>query len=236
MTGRAGLAKVGFYFDAVPDRADMIREAMAEVAQQASAGLPDGVAARAGSRVDIPLIPHLRVMANAPKPFDFAWQLSVADMDAREAMADAIVAMADTLGDNLDCAHAAILVGREIAITSGDGPVYNIMPLRRLPALDHDEFMRHWFDRHATLGEGVEGVRYRQNHVDYPPTDALAARLRLDFAPMDGLTESYFDSVEAAVAILSQEDVAVGAIEDEKRFIDHGRSQFGIYETVWRTE
>jgi hypothetical protein len=127
-----------------------------------------------------------------------------------------------------------VLVGKEIAITRGDGPIYNIMPLRRLSALSHEAFMHHWFDRHAALGEGVEGVRYRQNHVDYPGTEALAGRMGLFFAPMDGLTESYFDSVDAAMAILSQEDVSVGAIEDEKLFIDHDRSQFGLYETVWR--
>ena len=50
--------------------------------------------------------------------------------------------------------------------------------------------MHHWFDRHATLGEGVAGVRYRQNHVDSGATEA--------FVPLDGLTESYFDDPEAA--------------------------------------
>lgn len=134
----------------------------------------------------------------------------------------------------MDRSSAAVLIGKEVAITAGDGPIYNIMPLRRLPSMDHDEFMHHWFERHASLGEGVEGVRYRQNHVDSEATGALAGQLGLSFVPMDGLTESYFDSVESACAILSQEVVAVDAIDDEKRFIDHARSQFGIYKTVWR--
>jgi len=236
MGERVGLAKAGLYFDGVSGAdGDAIVAACRAQAEAGAAALPAGVDRRLARRVvDMPVLPHQLVMARSPKPFDFAWQLSSADEGALAAMEAAIVAMADAVGTMIDRSHAAVLVGKEIAITRGDGPIYNIMPLRRLPALDHATFMHHWFDRHAALGEGVEGVRYRQNHVDYPPTEALAARLGLDFAPMDGLTESYFDSVDAAVAILSQEDVAVGAIDDERRFIDHDRSQFALYETVWR--
>lgn len=236
MGERVGLAKASFYFDGLAGvDFDAIVTASREQAQRNASIVPDGVDQRLAVRVtQMPVLPHQLVMAKSPKPFDFAYQLSAADAASLAAMETAILAMGDALRARMDRANAAVLVGREIAITRGDGPIYNIMPLRRLPALSHEAFMHHWFDRHAALGEGVEGVRYRQNHVDYPATDALAARMGLSFPPMDGLTESYFDSVDAAVAILSQEDVAVGAIEDEKLFIDHDRSQFGLYETVWR--
>lgn len=226
-------AKVGFYFDAVAGAADTVRAMLRAQTERYAADLPSGVAYRVATRVtDMPLLPHQQVMANSPKPFDFAYQLSADDADALGAMEGAVVALGEALGALVDVGNALVLVGREIAITSGDGPIYNIMPLRRIPALSHAEFMHHWYDRHASLGEGVEGVRYRQNHVDHAATGALAERMGLAFEPLDGLTESYFDSVDAAVAILSQEDVAVGAIEDERRFIHHDRSQFAIYETL----
>lgn len=236
MGERVGLVKASFYFDGLPGTSlDAIVAASRDQAERNASTLPAGVAQRLGRRVtDMPVLPHQIVMADSPKPFDMAYQLSAAADASLAAMTDAVAAMGAALQASIDRANAAVLVGKEIAITSGDGPIYNIMPLRRLPALDHAAFMHHWFDRHAALGEGVEGVRYRQNHVDYPPTEALATRMGLAFAPMDGLTESYFDSVDAAVAILSQEDVAVGAIEDERRFIDHARSQFALYETLWR--
>jgi hypothetical protein len=234
MGERIGLPKAALYFNATgaADEALAVCEAKA---RELAADLPASVAQRVARLViDMPLIPHQVLMADSPKPFDAAYQLSSHDAGALDAMTRAVADMARMLRDHLDPAGVAVLVGREIAITRGDGPIYNIMPLRRLPSLSHDEFMHHWFDRHATLGEGVEGVRYRQNHVDYAATDALAAEVGLTFEPMDGLTESFFDSVDAAVAILSQKEVEVDAIEDEKRFIHHPRSQFGLYETVWR--
>lgn len=234
MSDRIGLAKAALYFNA----SHMIEDAVSACKTEAcnlAGGLPKGIAQRVARRVtDMPVIPHQVVMAGSPRPFDAAYQLSSSDEGNLPAMTQAVAAMARALGSHLDGGGAAVLVGREIAITRGDGPIYNIMPLRRLPGMSHDEFMHHWFDRHATLGEGVDGVRYRQNHVDYPATEALSATIGLDFEPMDGLTESYFDSIDAAVAILSQKEVEVDAIEDEKRFIDHARSQFGLYETVWR--
>ncbi len=233
---RRGLAKVGFYFDGA---AGIEREALVSACRSLASArvksLPDGVRQRLAARVtEMAVLPHQRVMAASPKPFDVAYQISSPDEADLPRMAEAVSDFAFALGERIDRSTAAVFMGREIAITSGDGPIYNIMPLRRLPALDHEAFMHHWFDRHAALGEGVAGVRYRQNHVDVAATDALAARLGLVFAPMDGITESYFDSVDAAVALLSRDEVAIGAIDDERLFIDHSRSQFAIYETVWR--
>lgn len=234
MGERIGLAKAALYFNTAGAVEDALAACQAK-ARELAEDLPRGVAQRAARRVtDMPVIPHQVVMAGSPRPFDAAYQLSSQDAGALPAMTQAVAEMVQTLGSDIERGSAAVLVGREIAITRGDGPIYNIMPLRRLPAMSHEEFMHHWFDRHATLGEGVEGVRYRQNHVDYPATEALAAQIGFTFEPMDGLTESYFDSVDAAVAILSQKEVEIDAIEDEKRFIDHARSQFGLYETVWR--
>ena len=235
MTDRVGRAKVALYVTLPPDvpleRVATTGRAQAAIASQS---LPNGVEQRlAVLTVPETPLPHQRLMAASPRPFDLAYQLAAGAREPLAAMADAVAAMLTALQPDIDARHAAVLIGEEIAITSGDGPIYNIMPLRRLAAISHDEFMHQWFDRHAALGEGVEGVRYRQNHVDAAATDSLAERLGLTFPAMDGLTESYFDDVAAAVSVLSQNVVAHDAIEDERRFIDHARSQFGLYETIW---
>ncbi len=235
MAERLGRAKVGLYFDLLSDvDADKLLGVLKEEAERNAGRLSDDVEQRVARRVtDMPTIPHQRLMASSPKPFDYSYQLAAEDTGKIDSMIDAAATLGKVIAPAIDKAHAAVLVGREIAITRGDGPIFNIMPLRRLPELTHENFMEQWFDRHATLGEGVEGVRYRQNHVSYDETEALADKLGLDFPPMDGLTESYFDTVDAAVEILSQDSVVVDAIDDEKRFIDHKRSQFGLYRTVW---
>lgn len=238
MTERVRRAKVALYGSLRPGIArDAVLAKASAQATATSESLPGGIDQRLAALI-VPetLLPHQRLMASSPAPFDIAYQLSTGSDEPSAAMADAVATMWAALRSTLDADRSAVLVGQEIAITRGDGPVYNIMPLRRVPALSHEEFMHHWFDRHADLGEGVEGVRYRQNHVDSAATEALGRRLELSFPEMDGLTESYFDDVAAAIAILSQDVVAIDAIEDEKRFIHHPRSQFGLYDTVWRSD
>ncbi|RVQ65552.1 hypothetical protein EKN06_13465 [Croceicoccus ponticola] len=127
-----------------------------------------------------------------------------------------------------------VFAGREVAITAGDGPILVVMPLRRLASLDRSGFMQMWFGGHAQLGEEVAGVRYRQNHIDVTAATELGERVGSVAEPLDGLAESYFDTLDDAVAIMSQTSVTVDAIVDERRFIDHSRSRFALYETEWR--
>ncbi len=239
MSKRIGLAKAGLYmFAATPAEKAALVAQVQQLAEAAAKDLPDHARQTVSAHIDedVSRLPHLQVMANSPRAFDVVYQLSSTDMSDRTALVEAVAAMATALGKAYDTTGWAVFVGQEIAITRGDGPIYNVMPLRRVPALSHDEFMHHWFDRHADLGEGVDGVRYRQNHVDDAATRALAARTGLAFEPMDGLTESYFDSVDAAIAILSQDAVAIDAIADERLFIHHPRSQFGLNRIVWQKQ
>lgn len=181
---------------------------------------------------EMPIIAHQVLMKDSPPPFDAIIQFAASDAGDVPVMTDALARLASRLEPWLDPGRSAVLVGQEIPITQGIGPIMVSMPLRRLPQLTHQEFMQHWFERHASLGEAVEGVRYRQNHVDAAETSALAARMGLHFEPMDGLTESYLMTVDEAVEMFTRDEVAIGAIEDEKRFIDHSRSQFGFYRAV----
>lgn len=233
MAEAIGRPKVAFYArlaDGV-EAGDVLGRAV-HAAEGIVAGLDPAIDARLGARiVDFPEIAHIRLMAASPPPFDLAFLL-VADEADRGAMEQAAVALADALADAL--VDREVLVGREVAITSGDGPVFCTMPLRRLPSLDRPGFMQAWFGVHAQLGVEVPGVRYRQNHVDLAATDAAKARVGGEGEALDGLAESYFDNIEHGFEIMSQPSVEVDAIVDEKRFIDHSRSRFAIYDTIWR--
>lgn len=177
----------------------------------------------------LPRIAHQDLMSASPAPFDAVLQLSADDETGAAGFAETIAAAAERLDPWLDRSRSAVLIGNEYRITAGDGPVMIVMPLRRLPALSHDDFMEHWFSRHADLGAAVDGVRYRQNHFDYAATEALSRRLGLTCPPLDGVTESYFIDTDEAYRLMSGPAVAVDAIIDEKRFIDHSRSQFAFY-------
>ncbi|MFV0277485.1 MAG: EthD domain-containing protein [Parahaliea sp.] len=236
MDHRVGLTKASLYFDAVSaSDVQTLFELMRATLRRTTDAQGPALSRRISRRVsDMSPLPHQLLMVDSPKPFDFTCELSRSDAAQSAALADALVAVIETLGERIDRRNAAVFAGREIAITAGDGSIYVIMALRRVPSLSHEEFMFHWFDRHAALGEQVAGVRYRQDHVDLAATRQLAQRTGLDFPAMDGLAESYFDSLDDAIALLSHPDVAVGAIEDEKRFIHHPTSQFALYQTIWR--
>lgn len=215
-------------------RKNVSPQAFAEVFRNAARHAAGDTATEAWSlpvgENEIPRIAHQVLMESSPPPFDAVVQLSGDRVTA--ALSDRLAEIVERLDGWIDRSRSAVVVGEEIRITAGGGPVLIVMPLRRRPELSHEQFMAHWFERHADLGEAVEGVRYRQNHVDYAATDALAERLGLSFEPLDGLTESYFSTAEEAFALMSREEVAVAAIEDEKQFIDHSRSHFGFYHTL----
>jgi hypothetical protein len=173
-------------------------------------------------------VPHQVLMKDSPAPFDAMIQFSSNHKADRPEMINLLALLASEFGEYLDKRRSTVLVGNEVAITQGIGPVHLAMALRRLPSLTHEQFMAHWFGKHASIGEAVKGVHYRQNHVDAVETEALSARLGLGLEALDGLVDSYFANTEDAVELLSREEVSVGAIEDEKLFIDHSRSHFGF--------
>ncbi len=173
-------------------------------------------------------LPHMDIMQDVP-PHDAVVEFIGVDPAVAEPAATRIL---DELRPLLDAARSNVAFIDEYAITQGDGPVFCVLTLRRYPTMDRATFMEAWFGRHAKLGEKVEGVRYRHNHAELASSAALAARLGLTGKELDGMALSYFIDPAEAVKILASPAVAVGAIEDERRFIDHPRSQFALYRTI----
>lgn len=176
-------------------------------------------------------LPHQQVMANSPPRFHAVYQLR-SDGNDFEHLGAGIADAVSQLEDWIDRGRSALLLGTEVAITQGWGPIKVVMPLRRRADMTHDDFMQSWYGRHANIGEAVEGVRYRQNHVDAEATRRLSRATGITFEELDGLAESFFPTPEAAVKLMNQPQVAVDAIEDEKAFIDHSRSHFGFYRVL----
>lgn len=174
-------------------------------------------------------VPHMDVMRDSPAPQDGVIEFIGAALAGAEPVAARVLA---ELKPTLDVARSNAVYIDEYMITQGEGPVFCVMTLRRYPTMTRPDYMEAWFGRHSKLGEKVDGVRYRQNHADLAPSAALNERLGLAGPELDGFAVSYFDSPSEALRIMSAPAVAVGAIEDERRFIDHSRSQFGLYRTV----
>lgn len=106
---------------------------------------------------------------------------------------------------------------------------------RRLPHLSHDEFDAYWRDHHGPLVRSYRGVlrirRYVQTSTltNPPLQDALRASRDALEVSFDGYAEVWWDSLEE-IAAVRQTDEGMKAlrvlVEDERRFVDLGRSQF----------
>jgi uncharacterized protein (TIGR02118 family) len=98
------------------------------------------------------------------------------------------------------------------AVLDGPAAAVLVAVLRRRPDVDHAFFSRYWREEHARFGPLIPGVRrYVQLHA-------------ADGAPIDGVCEVGFDSVEDLVAGLQADVIRSEARADEERFIDHARS------------
>ncbi len=99
---------------------------------------------------------------------------------------------------------------------------------------DHsaEAFYKYWLNTHGPLvaaqAKALRMRKYVQSHtVDTPANEAMRAARGM-LAPVDGITEVWWDSLEdMAAAYATPEGAASGRIlsEDETRFIDFSKSQ-----------
>ena len=111
--------------------------------------------------------------------------------------------------------------------------------LHRLPELSRADFHSYWRERHGPLvrrhAATLRIQRYVQFHsCDDPLNDVLRAS-RGTPEPYDGIAELWWASradLEAATASPEGQQAGLELLEDERRFIDLGRSPVWIAEEV----
>jgi uncharacterized protein (TIGR02118 family) len=103
--------------------------------------------------------------------------------------------------------------------------------LRRRPGLSRAEFQRYWRETHAPLvakhAPALRIRRYVQAHALDAEMNAALRASRGSPEEYDGVAELWWESLEdLAAAVQSPAGAAAGRelLEDERRFIDLGRS------------
>lgn len=132
----------------------------------------------------------------------------------------------------IDHSRSVAFLTREQVIVEpeGNSPYVLFECLRRLEGIDRAEFQRRWLD-HARFGRQAHAARllmgYVQNHTLLEEATANLEGLEaLGTNPdaWDGATTAYFESVAKFKALVAAPLAAVEAYDDERTFIDHGRS------------
>ena len=107
--------------------------------------------------------------------------------------------------------------------------------LRRLPELSRAEFQRYWREKHGPLvRQHAATLRIRRYVQLHTREDALNDVLRASRGgpePYDGIAELWWDSredLQAATASPEGQRASLELLEDERRFIDLGRSPLWI--------
>ncbi len=99
--------------------------------------------------------------------------------------------------------------------------------IRRKPGLSLAEFQQHWREHHADLVRRVTIVRrYVQLHTlaEDPIREAMAQAGASGLDTFDGVAVLWLDSLEALRTAIERDPAVTAALDDEKFFIDHGRS------------
>jgi len=107
--------------------------------------------------------------------------------------------------------------------------------LRRLPQLSRADFQRYWREKHGPLvrrhAAALRIRRYVQLHTREDALNDVLRASRGGPEPYDGIAELWWESrddLQAATASPEGQRASLELLEDERRFIDLGRSPLWI--------
>ena len=156
--------------------------------------------------------------------FAAAVQVLLDDDTPTTMMVSTVDGMGKRLADWIDASQSAALICEHHAITSGSAPLWLVYVMRRRPDLTHDEFSDYWLNTHAAFGEAAGALGYCQDHADLAASAEACAAAGVGITDIDGIAESRFQDIAHFQRLMSQPSVAEDALEDETRFVDHGKT------------
>jgi hypothetical protein len=161
-------------------------------------------------------------------------EVVVHDEDALKPVIASLGSLSDRLGRSIDPALSTALLGFELVIIPGDGPLYVQIANRRLPHLSHEAFLEVWRDYHAPFAiQNVPpeiGMYYRQFHNDIVAAHALSRIVGFGVRDFDGAAECFYRDAGAIRDLMGRTEMVDRATEDEKTFVDHERCVTGLFD------
>lgn len=159
-------------------------------------------------------------------PYDVMLEIIPAEGAIDEASM-LLAGLADRLATWVDVEKSTALIGVEHVVLPGEGGVFVLIANRRLPHLDHQQFIDYWFGFHAeftrTHTPPEIGMRYRQFHTDDARTQELLASTGFKVGDFDGAAECYYPDEAALRSLMAISEIVDEATEDEVKFVDHER-------------
>jgi hypothetical protein len=134
------------------------------------------------------------------------------------------------ISEHLPSAHAdraasAVLVGSDYVFRpSLRQPIRFQYAMRRRADLSHEDYARHYAEVHSEFGYRTRGVDgYAQFHVDVRASEEACAASGFGTSDFDGISQLRMGSLTRFL-LAAPLNAAMGAVKDEKRFVDRARS------------
>ena len=103
-------------------------------------------------------------------------------------------------------------------------PVRFQYAMRRRTDLTHEAYAKHYAEVHSGFGYKTRGVEgYAQFHVDLLASAEACASSGLGVCDLDGVSQVYLATLTRFL-LAAPINAAMGAVKDEKRFVDRERS------------
>lgn len=134
------------------------------------------------------------------------------------------------LGTAVDHAASCAIAGVHHLLMARTGPCMAIFALAPREDMSREAFFNYWFNVHGKFFvEAQAGAgSYYQLHADAEQTRAINERLGLDGPQFAGHAGGWMKNPER-IREAFQHPTALEALADERNFIDHSRSLYGVY-------
>lgn len=122
----------------------------------------------------------------------------------------------------MDAHQSQIVIGRDLVIVDGGGPVQLVYAMRRAEGTEHQEFSRFWAEQHTKIATSTPGLAgYRQLHADLALSAKAAAVAGFAASEIDGVALEWFPSLDAfAGAVGGPAEFRTRAKASETQFND----------------
>lgn len=171
-------------------------------AQRLAESLPAGVSVRVAHVLD------------EPYPLGGEWTAAIELHGEVPLLTAALNGLGGRIGDGLDAAHSAVVVGADRvvfdrAVPDGVTPVKMYYALFGYQPFDRQEFSRKWWERHAPLvRKSPYQLTYHQLHADPAATAAATVAAGLGLADVAGVAHEEFPEIGALAAAAVDPELA----------------------------
>ena len=133
--------------------------------------------------------------------FSAVLEVSCAAPDGLDELARSVEGVAPRLAGLIDVDRSSAVVGTDVVILDGGGPVQLFYCMRRAPDTTHEAFSQFWAQQHTKIASTTPGLSgYRQLHASLSHSRAAAAAAGLPVSEINGVALEWFRAMDGFVS------------------------------------